>query len=226
MSGTVKPHGRSYDRTRRRARARQTRRAILDAAITLFTAHGYGATTLQAIADEAGVAVQTIYATLKTKSAILAETLDVAIAGDDEPLTVDERDWMNGVWTAETGGERLMAYAEAVGQIMDRAGDMFTVVANAALTDPRVTDLAVETQQRRREGAARVVRSVTEVSDLASGLSPERATDVVWLLNSPAVHQQLVRAAGWSAEEYVAWLGRALQRELLGHEGTGPTPAR
>jgi AcrR family transcriptional regulator len=223
MADDVKSPSRSYDASRRLARARLTRRTILDAAITLFTTQGYGATTLQAIADEAGVAVQTIYATLKNKPTILAEALDVAIAGDDEPIAVNERDWMNEVWTAETGPQRLRAYAAAVSQIMDRASDMFMVVTGAALTDPRLTELELETQRRRRSGAARVIEAVTEVSPLAEGLSTERATDVVWLLNSPAVHQQLVRAAGWSTDEYVAWLGRSLVRELLGDSET-PVP--
>jgi len=216
MPGDVKPTTRRYDGSRRLARARETRRAILDAAITLFTTHGYGATTLHEIADAAGVAVQTIYATLTNKPTILAEALDVTIAGDDELVAVNDRDWMHGVWNADTGEQRLLAYAAAVGQIMDRASDMFTVVTNAALTDPRLRELDDETQQRRRNGAAGVVRSVTEVSELAPGLSTERATDIVWLLNSPAVHQQLVRRSGWSTDEYVTWLGDALCRELLG----------
>ena len=128
---------------------------------------------------------------------------------------------MSEVWSAETAARRLRAYAAAVGQIMDRASDMFMVVTNAALTDARLTDLDAETQRRRRHGAASVVRSVTAVSDLATGLSEERATDLVWLYNSPAVHQQFVRAAGWSSDEYVAWLGAALVREVLGGEVSG-----
>lgn len=214
MPGEVNPR-RRYDTERRRAGALQTRRAILEAATTLFTTHGYGATSLQAIADEAGVAVQTIYATLTNKPTVLAEALDVAIAGDDVPVAVNQRDWMTEVWSAETGERRLRAYAEAVGQIMERASDMFTVVTNAALSDPRLVELEHETQRRRREGASKVVASVTEVSDLAPGLTLERATDIVWLLNSPAVHQQLVRSSGWPTEDYVGWLAAALQRELL-----------
>jgi AcrR family transcriptional regulator len=218
MAADVKPPGRRYDASRRLARARQTRRAILEAATALFAAQGYGATTLQSIADEAGVAVQTIYATLKNKPTILAEALDLAIAGDDEPVAVNERDWMNEVWTAPTGEQRLVAYAEAVSQIMTRASDMFMVVTAAALTDARLAELDSNTRRRRREGARRVVAYVAEVSELASGLSLDRAVDVVWLLNSPVVHQQLVVSAGWSTQEYVVWLARALIRELLGVE--------
>ncbi len=209
---------RTYDSSRRRTAARQTRRSVLEAATELFTAQGYGATSLQAIADQAGVAVQTIYATLKNKPTILAEALDIAIAGDDEAVAVNQRDWMKEVWTAPTGEQRLRSYGQAVAQIMTRASDMFMVVTGAALNDPRLEGLDRETQRRRRSGAASVVRSVTEVSSLAPGLDPERAVDIVWLLNSPAVHQQLVRHSGWSNEEYATWLGDALAREVLGTE--------
>jgi AcrR family transcriptional regulator len=208
--------GRPYDASGRQAAARQTRRSILEAAIVLFTQQGYGSTTMQEIADEAGVAVQTIYATLKNKPRILAEALDIAIAGDDSPVAVNDRNWMAEVWTAETGEFRLRAYAQAVGQIMTRAGEMFAVVTSAALNDARVVELDRTTQHRRRLGATSVVNAVIEVSPLATGLTPERAIDIVWVLNSPAVHQQLVRTAGWSIEEYAAWLGNALTRELLG----------
>lgn len=214
MSEHVKT-GRSYDASGRQAAALQTRRSILEAAIALFTQQGYGSTTMQEIADEAGVAVQTIYATLNNKPRILAEALDIAIAGDDEPVAVNDRNWMAEVWTAETGELRLQAYAQAVGQIMARAGEMFAVVTSAALNDPRVVELDRTTQHRRRLGATSVVNSVVEVSPLADGLAPERAIDIVWVLNSPAVYQQLVRAAGWSIEDYGAWLGNALTRELL-----------
>ncbi len=221
MPQDVKHSGRSYDASNRVSRARQTRRAIVEAAIALFATQGYGATTLQQIADEAGVAVQTIYATLKNKRTVLAEGLDLSIAGDDEPVAVNERDWMSDVWTADTGEERLFAYAKAVAQIMARASDMFMVLTNAALNDSRLADLDRETQRRRRDGASKVVTSVMKVSNLTAGLDPEHATDIVWLLNSPAVHQQLVRDAGWSGDEYAHWLGRALARELLGLEVCG-----
>ncbi len=215
MAEDVKPAARSYDARRRQASARRTRRAILDAAIKLFTRQGYGSTTLQEIADEAGVAVQTIYATLKNKRTILAEALDIAIAGDDAVVAVNERDWMTDVWTAATGEQRLQAYASAVAAIMTRASDMFTVVTSAALDDPRLVGLDRETRRRRRTGATTVVKAVAEVSALTPRLGLDRAIDVVWLLNSPAVHQQLVRDSGWSTDEYADWLGGALARELL-----------
>lgn len=212
---TVKKTTRPYDSSGRQANARRTRRTILEAATRLFTRNGYGATTLQAIADEAGVSVQTIYATLKNKRTILGEALDIAISGDDEPVVVNDRDWMHDVFHAASGAERLQAYARAVALIMESAGQMFVVVGAAAASDPDLAELEQQTQHRRRQGAARVIDSVREVATLADALTPETATDILWLLNSPSVYQQMVVEAGWPIEDYTRWLGDVCVRELL-----------
>jgi AcrR family transcriptional regulator len=204
---------------RRRERARATRRAVLAAARQLFVGDGYGATTIQAIADEAGVAVQTVYAAFGNKRTVLAELLDASIAGDDERVVVNAREWMRPVWEAPTAAERLRAYAAAVSRIMAGAGDVFAVVTAAAATDPDVVELAATTEQRRRSGAASVIESVRSVGALRPGLDTERAVDVLWLLNSPAVFAQLVRHAGWSQEAYESWLADAMVRELI-EDGT------
>ncbi|HEX4866651.1 MAG TPA: helix-turn-helix domain-containing protein [Acidimicrobiales bacterium] len=200
---------------RREKKARATRLAILAAARQLFVAGGYGATTIQAIADEADVAVQTVYAVFGNKRAILAELVDDAIAGDDAEIVVNDREWMRPVWEAPTAAERLQAYAAAVRRIMDRAADVFAVVAAAATTDPDAVELADTTETRRRAGATSVIESVRTVCKLRPGLSTQRAIDLLWLLNSPAVYTHLVRRAGWTPDQYEAWLAEAMVNELL-----------
>lgn len=212
--------------SRREQKARATRRAVLRAAERLFVSDGYGATTIQSIADEADVAVQTVYAIFGNKRSVLAELVDVSIAGDDAEIVVNAREWMRPVWEAPTAPDRLRAYAAAVRRIMDGAGDVFGVVATAATTDPDVVELAETTEHRRRAGAASVVESVRSVGALRPELTPERAADVLWLLNSPAVYAQLVRRAGWSPDEYEAWLGDAMVRELLGSDRSRPSSRR
>lgn len=209
------------DFPRRQRKARATRRAVLAAARTLFVAEGYGATTIQAVADEADVAVQTVYAVFGNKRSILAELLDVSIAGDDQEMVVNAREWMQRAWEAPTAAERLQAYAAAVRRIMEGAGDVFAVVAAAATTDPDVVELAQTTEQRRRAGATSVVDSVRSVGKLRPGLTRQRAIDVLWLLNSPVVFGHFVRRAGWSPDHYQAWLANAMVHELLGDD----TPA-
>ncbi len=196
---------------------------MLEAARALFVGEGYGATTIRAIADQADVAVQTVYAVFGNKRTILDELVDVAIAGDDADIVVNSREWMQPVWDAPTAVERLRAYAAAVRRIMDGAADVFAVVAAAATTDPDVVPLADTTEARRRTGARAVVDSVRSVGELRPGLGAERATDLLWLLNGPAVYLQLVRRAGWTADDYQAWLADAMIDELL-HPDERTTP--
>jgi aspartate aminotransferase-like enzyme len=54
-----KPKRRRYDTSRRQAAALQTRRAIAAAALELFLERGYGATTMAAIAQAAGISHET-----------------------------------------------------------------------------------------------------------------------------------------------------------------------
>ena len=209
MADPVKTSG------RRAESARRTRRAIVDAARDLFVADGYGTTPITAIADRAGVAVQTVYAVFGTKRAILAEALDLAIAGDELPVAVNDRDWMRDVFGATSAAERLGAYAAAVRRIMEGAGDVFVVLSAAAAVDPEVAELATSAERRRRTGAASVVDAVRDVGSLRPGLSRAAAVDVLSLLNSPATFQHLVRRSGWSPARYEAWLAGAMRRELL-----------
>lgn len=200
---------------RRQAKARATRRAVLTAAKARFVADGYGGATIQAIADEADVAVQTVYAVFGNKRSILAELVDVSIAGDDAEIAVNARDWMRPVWEAPTAEDRLRAYAAAVRRIMDGAGDVFAVLAAAAAADPDVAELAEAAEQRRRNGASSVVDSVRSVGELRPGLTVVQAVDVLSLLNSPAVFAHLVRRAGWSLDRYERWLADTMVDALL-----------
>jgi hypothetical protein len=122
---------------------------------------------------------------------------------------------MQPVWSGRTAADRLVAYAAAVRRIMAGAGDMFAVVAAAAMVDPEVAGLAEVTEQRRRSGAAAVVDAVREVAELRDGLDREDAVDVLWLLNGPDVFRHSVRGAGWSLDRYERWIAGAFVCELL-----------
>jgi AcrR family transcriptional regulator len=199
----------------REEKARQTRRAVRTAARRLFVADGYGATSIKAIAAEAGVAVQTVYVQFGTKAAILAEVLDVAIAGDDLEVPVNAREWMAPVFSAPTPEARLRAYATGARRINDGAGEVFVVVAEAAGSDPEIEQLHQTAEARRRMGATSVIAAVEEVGSLRDGLTTDQAIDLLWLWNGPLVHRHLTVAAGWSGAAYEAWLADGLVRELL-----------
>jgi TetR/AcrR family transcriptional regulator of autoinduction and epiphytic fitness len=207
----------SVERFPRRAeRARTTRQRVLRAAIDCFVESGYPTTTMADIAERAGVAVQTLYASFKTKRAILAAAIDVAIAGDDEPVPVNERPWMQPVWQATTGPSTLRAYAGAVLLIQQRTAALFRALDVAAASEPELQELWRVSRERRRLGAGGVVKAAARRTPLLSGLTVKRATDIVWMFNGHDMYLGLVGESGWSAAAYERWLGDTLATLLFG----------
>ena len=80
---------RSYNSPRRREQAAATRREILEAAQRLFERQGYAATTMAAIAAEAGVALKTVYVAFETKSGVLRALWNLLLRGDGGHLGCD-----------------------------------------------------------------------------------------------------------------------------------------
>ena len=200
---------------RRAARARQTRQQVVIAASDCFVESGYPVTTMADIAARAGVAVQTLYASFKTKRALLAQAIDIAIAGDDDPVPVNDRPWMQPVWTATTGPETVRAYAGAVRLIQDRTARLFRALDMAAASEPELHELWVGARERRRTGAAGVVRAAAGRTPLIDGLELDRAIDIVWIFNGHDVYLNLVDGCGWSAAAYESWLGDSLTTMLF-----------
>jgi AcrR family transcriptional regulator len=196
---------------------------VLAAAIECFIDAGYPATTIATIAARAGVAVQTVYAAFGTKRAVLTEAIDVAIAGDDEPVPVDDRPWMLPVWQAADGPATLRAYASAVRLIQGRVAPLFRALDVAAAAEPELHDLWEVSRQRRRLGAGGVVRAAAARSPLRAGLTIETAVDVVWALNGHELYLNLVEGCAWSPDRYTTWLGDLLVAQLFpSPETTGP----
>ena len=161
------------------------------------------------------MSVQTVYGVFGNKSTLLRAALDVAIAGDDRPVAVNDRDWMHAVFHDPDPGARLSAYAAAVRRIHVGAADMFVVLSAAAAADPALRALSDETESRRRSGAASVVDGLVSIDALRTGLSRATAVDIVWTLNSADVFVLLVRRSGWSLDQYEDWLGGTLAQQLL-----------
>jgi AcrR family transcriptional regulator len=189
---------------------------VVLAAITGFVEDGYPATTMAGIADSAGLAVQTLYASFKTKRAILAASIDVAIAGDDEPVPVNDRPWMRPVWEAADGPATLRAYAGAVRTIQSRTAALFRALDIATASEPDLLELWATSRERRRLGAAGVVRAAAERTPLRPDLTVDRATDIVWTFNAHDIYLNLIDGCGWSPEAFEAWLGDSLAELLFG----------
>jgi AcrR family transcriptional regulator len=205
----------------RRERARETRVRVLTSAHRLFVEQGYPSTTMEAIAADAGVAVQSVYYTFKTKSLLLREAVEIAGAGRPNPLPVIQRPWMQEAM-AETRGDRALALAVEHGvDIYVRAAPLWPALHAATLADADVEAYFHTMAANRRAGMEQLVRRLAEIGYLRPGLPVSRATDIVYALFSHETYLALGRDAHWSTEDYKAWLWTTLRAQL---SAPGPAP--
>lgn len=205
---------RQYDSSKRQAQARETRRSIRDAAQRLFLERGYGATTMQAIADEAGVAVQTVYAVFRTKAAIMKEAAEVAIVGDDEPVPLLEREMITSIETEPDQRERLRLAVRAGSMIQIRSARMTVAARDAGAIDPELAEWWETGKRQRRVGFTQAAKVIAGDDGLRVPL--EDAADILWVLCSPDVFVQFTVDKGWSVQRFEEWLYDTLERSLLG----------
>jgi AcrR family transcriptional regulator len=198
----------------RAAKAAATRARMLAAARKRFVEKGYVATTMQAIAREAGVAVQTLYFTFSTKRAILGEVIDTEVAGDTEPVATLDRPWVAEALAASPL-EQLRLQVEATAEIHGRVAPILEVVRSAAAHDPEIAQLWQTNITQRHTVLATLAGALAAKTDLRAGLRPARAADIVLAVLAPEVYHLLVHDRGWSVEEWRQWALDALVRQLL-----------
>ncbi|MET0325720.1 MAG: helix-turn-helix domain-containing protein [Ilumatobacteraceae bacterium] len=212
MSDRTQPP-RRYDGSRREAQARETQRQVLRAAHDLFVERGYRATTIADVAEAAGVSVPTVYAGFGTKADLLRRAIEVAMAGDDDPIPVADRPTHQWVVDTDDGLELLRRYSVACGAMVDRIGRIYGVLTGAADADPVLSELLATFDAQRLTAAVWVVTAVRDRGGLPAGVDVDAARDIVWMANSPELYA-LTLKRGWSTERYVA-LVRDVLLELV-----------
>ena len=195
-------------------KSRQTRRRILQAAHELFVQQGYGATTLQGIADHAGVAVQTIYFAFGNKPSLLKELVDVTIAGDDEPIPTMQREWFRDALATENADAHLRAYVRGTCQVLQRVAAIGDVVRSAGASDPNIASLWQYETDPRLEVSTASARSLMGKPGARPGISAEQAADVLFGLLSPELYLLFVRDRRWTAERWEKWVYETLRPQL------------
>jgi AcrR family transcriptional regulator len=202
-------------RDRRARRAAETRLRIVEAAGRLFAERGYGGTTIDAVATEADVAVETVYARFKNKRNLLVAYLDMAIVGDADAVPLLDRDEVQQVRQTSDQREQLRLLAHLGRTVLERTATAHAVLRSAAAVDPEAAAIAVEDDRRRRTTIRAYVGFVADAGPLRDGLSADEAADTFSVLASPEGYARLTGARGWTPARYERWLATNLALLLL-----------
>lgn len=206
---------RSYNSTRRKEQARQTRRQIVEAARELFQSRGYTGATIEAIAARAGVASETVYAAFSNKQAILQKLIEVSILGDDDPTPLLDRPGPMAVRQETDQHRQIELFARDMHEIMSRMAPNFLLMRSAAHTEPEIKAMLEKVLSDRVGGMLAFVRMLKKNGPLREGLTPRLAAETVWALSSGEVYILLRVDRGWTEEQYRSWLSDSLKRLLL-----------
>jgi AcrR family transcriptional regulator len=199
---------------------------LIAAATELFAERGYTGTTIEAIAQKAGVARPTVFTSMPGgKPQLLKEARDVAIAGDDEPVPIPQRTWY--VQTlAQTDPVVLVRMQSRNNRRILKRVAALEIVIRAIAADPGLAELAAEARRQRRFGAATITGRLHELGALRPGLTHEAAGDIYYALASPEVFLLLTRDQGWTMAAYEEWLADQLIYALLGRDGNASAEPR
>ena len=203
---------RTYSSAKRAAQARETRRAILDAAHELFVTTGYAATTIQAIAEHGGVAVQTVYAVFGNKRELLRQLIERTIAGDDEPAQIIERPEAQALAAEPDARRRAELDAAMSREVAERVAPIVRVASEAAASDPELAEMMDAVKAARRQEMVAAARI------LAGPDGPRLHRDAaatLYVLYSPAVADMLMGDYGWSPQRYEKWLARMILTAVI-----------
>lgn len=214
----------SVPRGRREAQARATRRRIVEAAASLFVTHGYAATTLEQIAASAGVAVQTVYFHFGNKRTVLAQVVDVAAVGDDQPVPVLDRPWVEQLRHAADAASAVAIWCEQSAVIFARVAPILRIVREAASTDPDMAAQWHTNQQQRRTAHRMLAEHLGERDALRPDLTVEQATDILFALISLELYVLLTNDCGWTPDRWQSWTTRAALDAVAREEHTDNAP--
>jgi AcrR family transcriptional regulator len=189
---------RRYHSPRRAEQAAATRHAVLAAARELFIRDGYRAATVAEIAREARVAVDTVYATVGRKPALLREVLETAISGTDHAVPAQQRDYVMRVRAATTARGKIEAYVAGLVAVQARLAPVYLALRDAAATDDDSAVLWREISDRRARNMREFAADLRSTGELRPDLDDEAIADIIWSMNGPEYWTLLVEERAWT----------------------------
>lgn len=205
-----KQHARKYSSPIREHKANITRCKIADAAERLLMDTGYDKMTVEAIAREAGVATQTVYAVYGSKRGIMAELLDRVIFGVERFHALHER----AIATPDVR-EAVEVTVSLVRQAYESESPVYDLLRGAGVLAPELARIEQKREARRRDVHEEHVTAILSGKRLKPGMTLSKAKDIFWCLTSRDVYRMMIQEQGWTAEAYERWLSDVLTSSLI-----------
>lgn len=200
----------------RAQRAAATRQRIIKAAYHLFTTRGYAATTMAAIAEAAGVAVQTVYFAFHTKATLLSRSYDFAVMGEDRPSVPDEQPWYRAMVRETDVTAALRHLVAGVGEMTRRVTPLYVAARASAEGDAEAARVMAFHETWRAQGYQEMLEVLRRKAPLRIGLPPERATQLLLLFVGMDVFHVLVDMYGWTVDGWIDWTVATLADQIFG----------
>lgn len=194
-------------------RGAATRKRIIAAATELFCRDGYLTTTMGDIAAQAGVAVQTLYLAYGSKVGILAAAHDIAIVGDEQPVPLLERDWVQQLPDADSVTAGWDQTLEQLAPSTQRVAPIYTAIAGAA-ADPDVAELLATLREQRHRSSHTLAQLLLALPGANPAADPERVGDVLYATLTAETYTLLVTERSWPAARWRDWVHETVAREL------------
>jgi AcrR family transcriptional regulator len=195
----------------RKEKAEATRRRIVEAALKAFVERGYAATTVDSVAADAGVAVQTVYFVFRTKGDLLQAVYEHLVLGPDRtPPHLST--WWRAVEAEPDVEQAVSLLVEGTTELLDRAAPLVRTV----LGDETAREGYDFNEALRRDGNEVLIRILVAKHPLRPGVTPQRARDILLLLTGPQIYVQMTRDMKWSRAEVGDWMVTSVLQQLFG----------
>jgi AcrR family transcriptional regulator len=192
---------------------------MLDAAYELFCGDGYRATTMEAIAERASVAVQTLYFTFHTKDELFQAVHERTVLGD-ENLPPPMQPWYLAAVATDDIRQAVRHICHGVLSISRRVAPMIPAF-HAVAGDP-AGEVWERSQQMRHDGMVELVAALTKKAPLRKAVTKDHAADVLYLLLGPDLYWTMVLGRGWTERQLASWTERVVLDDLFSREPASP----
>jgi AcrR family transcriptional regulator len=207
VMGSAETPRRRYQGAGRQFAAQATRDSILRAARSLFAERGFARTTIEAIAAQAEVAPQTVYAAFGSKLAIAREFRFLLEREADIPKRFQKM-------LAERDPSRQMELAASIGRyVSERHGDVYELFTESK--EPELAAVRKELLDAQRYGMRLLVDRLVETGALRPGLNLEDAVSILCAVSSLELYRKLVTHSGWTPAHFERWLAASLKQLVL-----------